>query len=156
MHPLECMPFHELIYFKDVDNLQSALIGDLRRRTQIDLLNFYKILKCGCCSNSGGTLSPSMHVISIMYMLAQEHGDLINLYNWFQSFKSSISSSRKKWLKKLASLKKRKDNTNPQNNSEALIQARFCRVVMELQITGLLRMSSKRRPDYVQRVAFGV
>lgn len=156
MQPIECMSFHELICFKDVDNLQSALVGDPRRKIQIDLLNFYKILKCGCCSNSGGTLSPSMHDTSIMYTLVQEHGDLINLHDWFQSFKASFSSSGKKGLKKLASPKKRKDNTYSQNNSDALIQARFCRAVMELQITGLLRMPSKRRPDYVQRVAFGV
>ncbi|MCD7469601.1 Origin recognition complex subunit 3 [Datura stramonium] len=157
MQPIECMPFHELICFKDVDNLQSALVGDPRRRIQIDLLNFYKILKCGCCSNSGGTLSPSMHDTSIMYTLAQEHGDLINLHDWFLSFKASISSSGKKGLKKLASPKKRKNNTySSQNNSDALFQARFCRAVMELQIIGLLRMPSKRRPDYVQRVAFGV
>ncbi|XP_055800511.1 origin of replication complex subunit 3 [Solanum dulcamara] len=156
MQPIECIPFHELICFKDVDNLQSALAGDPRRRIQIDLLNFYKILKCGCCSNSGGTLSPSMHDTSIMYTLAQEHGDLINLHDWFQSFKASISSSGKKGLKKLASPKKRKENTYSQNNSDALFQARFCRAVMELQITGLLRMPSKRCPDYVQRVAFGV
>ncbi|KAG5569203.1 hypothetical protein H5410_058969 [Solanum commersonii] len=157
-----------------------ALAGDPRRKIQIDLLNFYKILKCGCCSNSGGTLSPSMHDTSIMllrwtfhvpfpiilyaflpmkevlYTLAQEHGDLINLHDWFQSFKASISSSGKKGLKKLASPKKRKENTSSQNNSDALLQARFCRAVMELQITGLLRMPSKRRPDCVQRVAFGV
>ncbi|KAK4727978.1 hypothetical protein R3W88_032895 [Solanum pinnatisectum] len=156
MQPIECIPFHELICFKDVDHLQSALAGDPRRRIQIDLLNFYKILKCGCCSNSGGTLSPSMHDTSIMYTLAQEHGDLINLHDWFQSFKASISSSGKKGLKKLASPKKRKENTSSQNNSDALLQARFCRAVMELQISGLLRMPSKRRPDCVQRVAFGV
>lgn len=156
MQPIECIPFHELICFKDVDNLQSALAGDPRRRIQIDLLNFYKILKCGCCSNSGGTLSPSMHETSIMYTLAQEHGDLINLHDWFQSFKASLSSSGNKGLKKLASPKKRKENPSSQNNSDALLQARFCRAVMELQITGLLRMPSKRRPDCVQRVAFGV
>lgn len=97
-----------------------------------------------------------MHDTSIMYTLAQEHGDLINLHDWFQSFKASISSSGNKGLKKLASPKKRKENTSSQNNSDALLQARFCRAVMELQITGLLRMPSKRRPDCVQRVAFGV
>ncbi|KAH0707886.1 hypothetical protein KY289_012962 [Solanum tuberosum] len=125
MQPIECIPFHELICFKDVDNLQSALAGDPRRRIQIDLLNFYKILKCGCCSNSGGTLSPSMHDTSIMYTLAQEHGDLINLHDWFQSFKASISSSGNKGLKKLASPKKRKENTSSQNNSDALLQYPF-------------------------------
>ncbi|XP_020093547.1 origin of replication complex subunit 3 isoform X2 [Ananas comosus] len=36
------------------------------------------------------------------------------------------------------------------------IISRFCRAVTELQITGLLRMPSKRRPDFVQRVAFGL
>ncbi|KAF3642624.1 hypothetical protein FXO38_21030 [Capsicum annuum] len=103
----------------------TALVGDPRRRIQIDLLNFYKILKCGCCSNSGGTLSPSMHDTSIMYTLAQEHGDLINLHDLFQSFKASISSSEKKGLKKLASPKKRKDNTHSQNNSDACFQYPF-------------------------------
>lgn len=37
-----------------------------------------------------------------------------------------------------------------------LFRARFCSAVTELQITGLIRMPSKRRPDYVQRVAFGL
>ncbi|XP_016467174.2 origin of replication complex subunit 3 isoform X1 [Nicotiana tabacum] len=156
MQPIECVPFHELVCFRDVDKLQSALVGDPRRRVQIDLLDFHKILKCGCCSKSVGTLVPSMHDTSIMYTLAQEHGDLINLHDWFQSFKAIISRSGKKGLKQLASPKKRKDSSSSQNNSDALSQARFCRAVMELQITGLLRMPSKRRPDYVQRVAFGV
>jgi hypothetical protein len=35
-------------------------------------------------------------------------------------------------------------------------RARFCRGVTELQITGLVRMPSKRRPDFVQRIAFGI
>ncbi|KAJ0094621.1 hypothetical protein Patl1_15947 [Pistacia atlantica] len=35
-------------------------------------------------------------------------------------------------------------------------RARFCRAVTGLQITGLIRMPTKRRPDYVQRVAFGL
>lgn len=35
-------------------------------------------------------------------------------------------------------------------------RARFCKAVTELQITGLIRMPTKRRPDFVQRVAFGL
>ncbi|OMO52694.1 origin recognition complex subunit 3-like protein [Corchorus olitorius] len=35
-------------------------------------------------------------------------------------------------------------------------RARFCRGVMELQITGVIRMPTKRRPDFAQRVAFGL
>ncbi|KAK1401662.1 hypothetical protein POM88_001267 [Heracleum sosnowskyi] len=109
--PMECIPFHEILCFKNVDKLQSNLMGDPRRRIQADLLVSYKFLKCSCCRISCNTPLPFMHDTSIMYSLAQEHGDLINLHDW---------------------------------------------AITELQITGLLRMPSKRRPDYVQRVAFGL
>nr|GEW88257.1 hypothetical protein [Tanacetum cinerariifolium] len=99
MQPIECIPFHEIVCFKNVDKLQAALCGDPRRRIQLDLLECYNFLKCRI------TGQPDL------YTLAQEHGDLINLHDW---------------------------------------------AVTELQITGLLRMPSKRRPDFVQRVAFGL
>nr|GME18697.1 origin of replication complex subunit 3 [Ipomoea batatas] len=154
MQPIESIPFHEIVCFKDVDKLQSALTGDPRRRIQSDLLEFQKILKCSCCSKGGVLLSPSMHDASIMYTLAQEHGDLINLHDWFQSFNATVSCLKRS--KQLCSPKKRKVSNVPQNKSDASIQARFCRAIIELQIAGLLRAPSKRRPDYVQRVAFGL
>ncbi|KAH9771290.1 Origin of replication complex subunit 3 [Citrus sinensis] len=98
MQPVECSPLHEIVCFKNVETLQLALIGDPRRRIQIDLLESYKILRCSCCSRSGHSLLPSLHDTSIL--------------------------------------------------------ARFCKAVTELQITGLIRMPTKRRPDFVQRVAF--
>ncbi|GJT25916.1 origin of replication complex subunit 3 isoform X1 [Tanacetum coccineum] len=49
---------------------------------------------------------------------------------------------------------KRKMTAEPQNITEASVQARFCRAVTKLQITGLLRTPSKRCPDFVQRVTF--
>ncbi|RAL39806.1 hypothetical protein DM860_013007 [Cuscuta australis] len=150
LQPIESIPFHEIVCFKDVDKLQSALTGNPRRRIQSDLLEFQKILKCCCCSKGGILLSPSMHDTSIMYMLAQEHGDLINLHDWFQSFKATISC-RKQRSRQLPSPKKRKVSSVPQNESDASIQA-----IIELQIAGLLRAPGKRRPDYVLRVAFGL
>ncbi|KAL7230300.1 hypothetical protein ACSBR2_008742 [Camellia fascicularis] len=159
MMPIESIPFHEIICFKNVDKLQAALIGDPRRTIQVDLLEFQKFLKCSCCSKSGNIPFPSMHDTSIMYILAQEHGDLINLHDWYQSFKTTVLHPRikgKHRSKQSPSPKKRKDANESQNKSEAFVQARFCRAVTELQITGLLRMPSKRRPDYVQRVAFGL
>nr|POE84913.1 origin of replication complex subunit 3 [Quercus suber] len=157
--PIECIPFHEIVCFKSVEKLQSALIGDPRRRIQVDLLEFYKILRCSCCSKSGNILVPSMHDTSVMYTLAQEHGDLINLHDWFQSFKTIVLRPSKKGITKSKQSplpKKRKNINESENKSEASIQARFCRAVTELQITGLLRMPSRRRPDCVQRVAFGL
>ncbi|XP_065852597.1 origin of replication complex subunit 3 isoform X2 [Euphorbia lathyris] len=159
LQPIECIAFHEIVCFKNVDKLQSALIGDPRRRIQLDLLEFHSIMQCSCCCMSGSTLLPSMHDSSIMYTLAQEHGDLINVHDWYQSFKSLIlcsSNKGKRRTKHSPAPKKRKFSTEPAKPSEALIQARFCRAVMELQFTGLLRMPGKRRTDYVQRVAFGL
>ncbi|XP_022159470.1 origin of replication complex subunit 3 isoform X2 [Momordica charantia] len=159
MRPIECIPFHELICFKDVRKLQLALIGDPRRRIQVDLLEFQKMIKCTCCSENRNGLLPCTHDSTIMYNLAQEHGDLINLHDWFQSFKTVVSHTHAKWnhrTKQCSTPKKRKDKPSLENKSDASVQARFCTAVTELQITGLLRMPSKRRPDYVQRVAFGL
>ncbi|KAL3839651.1 hypothetical protein ACJIZ3_024242 [Penstemon smallii] len=159
MQPTESMPSNEIFLFNNVDKLQAALTGDPRRRIQTDLLESQKFLKCSCCSKSSGVLSPSMHDTSIMYSLAQEHGDLINLHEWFHSFKEIVSQPRtqaKQRLRLSPSPKKRKACQQPQNQNESSMQARFCRAITELQIAGLLRMPSKRRPDYVQRVAFGL
>ncbi|CAK9166006.1 unnamed protein product [Ilex paraguariensis] len=144
-------------YASTAENL--ALIGDPRRRVQIDLLESSKILKCGCCRKIGSTALSSMHDTSIMYTLSQEHGDLINLHDWYQSFTATILHSSikvKHRLNNSPSPKKRKCTNEPPSRSEATVQARFCRAVTELQITGLLRMPGKRRPDYLQRVAFGL
>ncbi|KAJ4965321.1 hypothetical protein NE237_017170 [Protea cynaroides] len=159
LKPIECVPFHEIICFKLVDILQSTLIGDPRRRIQLDLLNSRNYLQCNCCSKSGDAILPSMHDTSILYTLAQEHGDLINLHDWFQSFKTIVLqpiTKGKQKVKKSPSSKKGKYMNDSQDTSEALIQARFCRALTELRITGLFRMPSKRRPDFVQRVAFGL
>ncbi|KAI3965045.1 hypothetical protein MKX01_013976 [Papaver californicum] len=160
LKPIESLPFHEIFCFKHIDILQSALIGDPRKMIQVDLLKSHTYLHCSCCNKSGDSLLPSMNDTSIIYQLAQEHGDLINLHDWFQSFKAIIlpPSNTKKGKRKLQMSplsKKRKVTVEVESISEASIQARFCKAVTELQITGLLRMPSKRRPDFVQRVAFG-
>ncbi|KAH0978700.1 hypothetical protein GBA52_005877 [Prunus armeniaca] len=159
MRPIECIQCHEIVCFRNVEKLQSALIGDSRKRIQVDLLEFHKILRCSCCSRSGNIPLSSMPDTSIVYTLAQEHGDLINLHDWFQSFKTIASQPSRKGeckLKQSPLPKRRKDVNESENKSEASIQARFCRAITELQITGLIRMPSKKRRDSVQRVAFGL
>ncbi|PQM38087.1 origin of replication complex subunit 3 [Prunus yedoensis var. nudiflora] len=159
MRPIECIQCHEIVCFRNVEKLQSALIGDSRKRIQVDLLEFHKILRCSCCSRSGNIPLSSMPDTSIVYILAQEHGDLINLHDWFQSFKTIASQPRRKgecMLKQSPLPKRRKEVNESENKSEASIQARFCRAITELQITGLIRMPSKKRRDSVQRVAFGL
>ncbi|MCL7048230.1 hypothetical protein MKW94_003930 [Papaver nudicaule] len=150
LKPVESSPFHEIFCFKHVDILQSALIGDPRKMIQVDLLKSHAYLHCSCCNKSKDSLLPSVNDTSIIYQLAQEHGDLINLHDWFQSFKAiilppSVTKKGKRELQMSPLSKKRIVTTEVESIGEATIQARFCKAVIELQITGLLRMPSKRR-----------
>ncbi|KAK8647348.1 hypothetical protein V6N13_121090 [Hibiscus sabdariffa] len=49
--------------------LTEALIGDLRRRIQVDLIEFQKLLCCSCCTRGSSGLLPSMHDTSIIIEL---------------------------------------------------------------------------------------
>jgi origin recognition complex subunit 3 len=153
---VECLPFHEIVCFKNVSILQSALIGNPRRMVQLDLVKSHKHLKCSCCRKNGIAVLASMHDTSIMCNLAQEYGDVINLHDWYISFDGIINSVHSKIKRKPHTSPSKKKSKPVAAESEAMIQARFCRAVTELQITGLLRMPSKRRPDLVQRIAFGL
>ncbi|CAD6266880.1 unnamed protein product [Miscanthus lutarioriparius] len=152
--PVESLPFHEIICFKNVDILQSALIGNPRRMIQLDLLKSQSHLKCSCC-RSGAAVSGSLHDTSIMCNLAQEYGDVINLHDWYTAFEGIIKSSNSKAKRKSYSSPSKKKSKATPPEGEGMIQARFCRAVTEMQITGLVRMPSKRRPDLVQRITFG-
>ncbi|KAK9053822.1 hypothetical protein SSX86_024897 [Deinandra increscens subsp. villosa] len=159
LQPIECIAFHEIVCYKNVEKLQAALLGDPRKRIQLDLLECNNFLKCSCCTKSLNVPISSMPDTTLMYTLAQEHGSLINVHDWYQSFRAIICQKtvKDKHKSKISpSPKKRKTTAEPQNITEASVQARFCRAVSELQITGLVRMPSKRRQDYVQRVAFGL
>lgn len=66
-----------------------------------------------------------MFICCFRYTLAQEHGDLINLHDWYQSFKSIViclSNKGKHGSNYSPSLKKRKATTEPAKPSEASIQ----------------------------------
>ncbi|XVF56633.1 hypothetical protein PTKIN_Ptkin06aG0135400 [Pterospermum kingtungense] len=124
MRPIECISFHEIFCFKNVDKLLLALIGDPRRRIQVDLLESQKLIGCSCCISGSNALLPSMHDTSIMYKLSQEHGDLINLHDWYQSFKSLVisPSSSKRKSRQSPLPKKRKEIKESENQSEASTQ----------------------------------
>ncbi|KAJ4869602.1 Origin of replication complex subunit 3 [Raphanus sativus] len=134
MKAVETVPFHEIFCFKNADKLlffvniyklQSALLGDPRGRIQSDLLESHNILHCMCCSQRGTTLLPSMHDTSILYTLAQEHADVINLHDWYQSFKRILSPRNSK-AKTTSKSKKRKDRCEePEPPAEASIQYPF-------------------------------
>ncbi|KAJ0970917.1 hypothetical protein J5N97_018876 [Dioscorea zingiberensis] len=120
--PIECIPLHKIICFKHVNVLQSALIGDPRRTIQVDLLKSRAHLQCSCCGSQHNVLSSSMHDTSIMYKLAQDYGDLINLHDWYQSFKATILGARSKSKRKGQSPISKKMNTAP-TPSSSMIQS---------------------------------
>jgi len=62
------------------------------------------------------------------YSLAQEHGDLINLHDWFQSFRTIVlqhKNKRKQKSKQSPLPKKRKDINGSADQNEASIQYPF-------------------------------
>jgi origin recognition complex subunit 3 len=59
------------------------------------------------------------------YSLAQEHGDLINLHDWFQSFRTIVlqnKNKRKQKSKHTPLSKKRKEMNGSGDQNEASIQ----------------------------------
>nr|CQR79608.1 ORC3b protein [Paspalum simplex]CQR79609.1 ORC3b protein [Paspalum simplex] len=153
--PLESLPFHGIICFKNVSVLESALIGNPRRMIQLDLLKPQIHLKCSCC-RSGTAVSGSMHDTSILCSLAQEYGDVINLHDRYIPFEGIVKSANSKGKRKVySSPSEKKSKPTPPVEGKAMVQARFCRAAIEMQITGLVRMPSKGRPDLVQRITFG-
>lgn len=60
------------------------------------------------------------------YTLAQEHGDLVNLHDWFQSFKTVVANpiikGKQRKGKQSPLPKKRKDANENENKNEATIQ----------------------------------
>lgn len=147
MVPTESLPFHEIICFKNVSSLQQEMTGATRQKVQLDLLGSQLRLQCDCC-HSDGSLSNSMHDTSLAFHLTQEHNELINVHDWYQSFSSVCCPA------KAASGrgKGKKGKTDGSEVDAVTIQARFARAATELQIAGLLRMPKKGRPDFAQRI----
>ncbi|KAG0496263.1 hypothetical protein HPP92_000954 [Vanilla planifolia] len=154
MIPIESVPFHEIVCFKDVAALKLALIGDPRRRIQCDLSKSDGLLRGVSSDRRANILSSFTHDTAIMYSLAQEYGELINLHDWYLSFKTKILNCSTTGKRKIPHSHLSEKSKAKSVENETTIQARFCKAVTELQITGLARMPSKRRPDFLQRIAF--
>ncbi|KAH9611252.1 hypothetical protein KSS87_023170 [Heliosperma pusillum] len=64
----------------------------------------------------------------LWYTLAQEHGDIINVHDWYQSFKALMvnpSVKARSKSKRPSTPKKRKLTNHPQSDSESVIQYPF-------------------------------
>ncbi|KAG0554621.1 hypothetical protein KC19_12G105700 [Ceratodon purpureus] len=75
------------------------MTGATRQKVQLDLLGAQLRLQRECC-HPHGPLSDSMHDPCVGYHLTQEHNELINVHDWYQSFSSiccpvKVSSAKK-------------------------------------------------------------
>lgn len=97
-------------------------------------LRLQKVVGVPVCVFNGVLLLPAWLILELTciipsclvfrYKLSQEHGDLINLHDWYQSFKSLVlrPSSSKRKSRQSPLPKKRKERNEPENHSEASIQ----------------------------------
>eukprot|EP00249_Psilotum_nudum_P019366 c27218_g1_i1 orf=154-2214(+) len=90
--PVESLPFHEIICFKDVTVIKQALVAETQKKTQMDLLNADANLMYKSCRQQDSGSSSSIHDSCLMYRLAQKYGDHVNVYDLYESF-TTVSHS---------------------------------------------------------------
>lgn len=153
--PLESLPFHEIICHSNVAAIKQALIGEPRRIIERNVQYAQTTLQCECCRlNDGGDLSGSMNDSSILFCLAQKHGDQANLFDLYQSFDNVLCRPiGEEQVRKKKGQKSPKKVLQKKKVDRTLVQARFCKAASELQLVGLFRMPSKKRSDSVQLAA---
>ncbi|KAJ7561743.1 hypothetical protein O6H91_03G039500 [Diphasiastrum complanatum] len=158
--PSEALLFHEVFCFTDVNLLKQALTAETRKQIHADVLTSHDYLHCTCCSPKHG-LSPSMHDTSLLYSLSQGSDNIVNIHDCYQSFYMQFSAAEQPRKSRDIKSSKRKRDLSKKTPEmfekflqldKASIQARFTRSITELQIVGLFRMPTKKRPDYVHRV----
>lgn len=113
----------------------------------------------------------AIHVsLLFRYTLAQEHGDLINLHDWFQSFKTIVLRPSKKGKPKSKQSplpKKRKDMNESENKSEASIQYPiafsfafvFISYILQCLVEGIcseIFVAAHENPETTMKVCVGV
>ncbi|KXS17745.1 hypothetical protein M427DRAFT_153635 [Gonapodya prolifera JEL478] len=85
----------EVEYFDDVGVIENTFMPQLFPSSHVALAASATYLRCECCPvpqrHGEHVVSPTMHDTSIAYGLYLEQGKLINMYDWFQSFKAVVA-----------------------------------------------------------------
>ena len=101
--------------------------------------------------------------ISILFKRYLDSGKMINVYDWFESFKSVLDSQRLH-VKEPASPKKRgrqkakpqaPETTEDDEKWDTEVQARFIRALHELDYLGFIKHTN-RKADHLLRTVFDV
>lgn len=133
--PIQNVPLHEMVLFKDCHLLKRYLAGAPRASIHTALNNPNYYLQCDCCKvNDPSEILPSMPDVCLAYKLHLESATMINMHDWLQSFATLV---------------------NPDNKlSESAVKARFTQAVSELQFLGFIK-NCKQKIDHVSRLTWG-
>lgn len=133
--PLQNLPLHEIVLFKDCHLLKRYLAGAPRAAIHTALNNPNYYLQCDCCKvNDPGEILPSMPDVCLAYKLHLESATMINMHDWLQSFATIVNPDGKL--------------------SETAVKARFTQAVSELQFLGFIK-NCKQKIDHVRRLTWG-
>lgn len=133
--PLQNLPLHEIVLFKDCHLLKRYLAGAPRAAIHTALNNPNYYLQCDCCKvNDPGEILPSMPDVCLAYKLHLESATMINMHDWLQSFATIVNPNGKL--------------------SETAVKARFTQAVSELQFLGFIK-NCKQKIDHVSRLTWG-
>uniref|UniRef100_A0A8D8T2L7 Origin recognition complex subunit 3 n=1 Tax=Cacopsylla melanoneura TaxID=428564 RepID=A0A8D8T2L7_9HEMI len=133
--PIQNIPLHEVVVFKDCHLLKKCLAGAPRAAIHTALNNPSYYFQCDCCKvNDPMEMLPSMPDVCLAYKLHLESSTNINMHDWLQSFGTIV---------------------NPDNKlSDAAVKARFTQAVSELQFLGFIK-NCKQKIDHVSRLTWG-
>lgn len=133
--PLQNLPLHEIVLFKDCHLLKRYLAGAPRAAIHTALNNPNYYLQCDCCKvNDPGEILPSMPDVCLAYKLHLESATMINMHDWLQSFATIVNPDGKL--------------------SETAVKVRFTQAVSELQFLGFIK-NCKQKIDHVSRLTWG-
>jgi len=133
--------FHELYYFRDLRDLIKVFRPAPLEALQTALLSPQTYLGKSSCDPTNVTTMPDTTLLFMRYL---ESGKMINLYDWFEAFSSTLQVPPPTDADDEAQVERRRE-----------VQARFMRGFHELDYLGLLK-GTKRKPDHVLKTVFMV
>uniref|UniRef100_A0A182W3P7 Origin recognition complex subunit 3 n=1 Tax=Anopheles minimus TaxID=112268 RepID=A0A182W3P7_9DIPT len=135
----QTVPLVELFLYNDSTYLRQHIVGTPRAAVHIALNNPQYYTQCDCCIlDESSCIIPTLPDLSIAYKLHLECGRMINLFDWLQAFRMIIDDS---------------GNDESDQQVDPIVQARFTRVVAELQFLGFIK-TSKTKTDHVTRLTW--
>uniref|UniRef100_A0A182T4R9 Origin recognition complex subunit 3 n=1 Tax=Anopheles maculatus TaxID=74869 RepID=A0A182T4R9_9DIPT len=133
------VPLVELFLYNNSTYLRQHIVGAPRAAVHIALNNPQYYTQCDCCIlDESSCIVPSLPDLSIAYKLHLECGRMINLFDWLQAFRTILDDS---------------NNEGSEQQVDPIIQARFTRVVAEMQFLGFIK-TSKTKTDHVTRLTW--